>query len=498
VDSPHPMIRIKNVDYQYSESHPEILSKVDLEVNKGEFIVITGKSGSGKSTLALVLSGFIPHLFAGKFSGEIEYQGLNTEKLSLGEISQFVGLVQQNPENQIVTSTVIEEISFGPGNLNLEKEEIINRLSYSLKATNSENLSNRSTTAISGGEKQKVALASILSMGSSVLILDEPFSFLDPQTRNHLLVTLKELSEKQGKTIIVIDHQPEIYQHLMTRLIVLTDGTIEADLHKATIDYSRYKIPQRVLMDIKGIVDHQSRQKILEIENLFVEFKKVQILKEINLTIDSGLIYGMIGPNGSGKTTLAQTIMNIHPHQGNIRFLGNDISKIPTYQLAKEIGYVWQCPDHQIFEDTVLKEITFASKNILDNPDTPEILNLANHMLKNASLELYLDFPPFGLSYGEKRRLTICSSEIYSPSVLILDEPFIGQDRQNFEYVLEILRLRKQKGLTSIIISHRKELIDLVDHIFLLESGHLIQQGSPSDMALFFKERVEYSNYLGG
>ncbi len=496
MDSPKPIIRIKNADYQYSESHPVILSKINLDVKKGEFIVITGKSGSGKSTLALVLSGFIPHLFAGKFTGEIEYQGLKTEELSLGEISQFVGLVQQNPENQIVTSTVVEEITFGPGNLNLEKNELLNRLSYSLTATNSENIANRSTTALSGGEKQKVVLASILSMGSSVLILDEPFSFLDHQTRNLFLATLKELAERQGKTIIVVDHQPEIYRSLMTRLIVLTDGTIEADLPKAAIDYSAYTVPQKILTDINGLSHHQSDQKTLEIRNLSVDFKKVQILKEINLSIDSGLIYGMIGPNGSGKTTLAQTIMNLYPYNGSISFLDNEISKIPTHQLAKEIGYIWQNPDHQIFEETVVKEITFAPKNILGI--TPQILNLANQMLEDASLESYTEFPPFGLSYGEKRRLTICSSEIYSPSVLILDEPFIGQDRQNFEYVLEILRLRKEKGLTSIIISHRKELFDLVDHMFVLDSGYLIKQGSPLEINSFFEEHEEYSNYLGG
>ncbi|MHA1444059.1 MAG: ABC transporter ATP-binding protein [Candidatus Hodarchaeales archaeon] len=496
MDSSKPIIRIKNVDYQYSESHRVILSKINLEVHKGEFIVISGKSGSGKSTLALVLSGFIPHLFAGKFTGEIEYQGLKTEELSLGEISQFVGLVQQNPENQIVTSTVVEEITFGPGNLNLDREELSNRLSYSLTATNKKNIANRSTTALSGGEKQKVVLASILSMGSSVLVLDEPFSFLDHKTRNLFLATLKELTEQQGKTIIVIDHQPEIYQSLMTRLIVLADGTIKEDLPKATIDYSVYTVPQKILMDIKGLSHHQLNKNILKIRNLSVAFKKEQILKDINLSIDSGLIYGVIGPNGSGKTTLAQTIMNLYPYNGNIRFLDNEISKIPTHRLAKEIGYIWQNPDHQIFEDTVVKEITFAPKNIL--PATPEILNLANQMLEDASLESYVDFPPFGLSYGEKRRLTICSSEIYSPSVLILDEPFIGQDRQNFEYVLEILRLRKQKGLTSIVISHRKELYDLVDHMFVIDSGYLIKQGSPLNINSFFEEQEEYSNYLGG
>ncbi len=496
MDLSQPIIRIKDADYRYSESHPKILSKVNLDVQKGEFIVITGKSGSGKSTLSLALSGFIPHLYAGEFSGEIIYQGLETKDLSLSEISQFVGLVQQNPENQIVTSMVVEEIIFGPENLNLEKKEILDRLSYSVTATNSGNLLNKSTNALSGGEKQKVVLASILSMRTSVLILDEPFSFLDHQTRNLFLATLKELNEQHGKTIIVIDHQPEIYQSLLTRLLVLTDGTIEADLPKDSIDYSAYSIPPNVLNDINSISTHEVSQKVLEVQNISVDFKNEQILKEITLTIKSGLIYGVIGPNGAGKTTLAQTIMNLHPYNGNILFLNNEISKVPTHKLAKDIGYIWQNPNHQIFEDTVSKEITFAPKNISGN--TPEILNLANQMLKEASLETYLDFPPFGLSYGEKRRLNICSSEIYSPSVLILDEPFIGQDKQNFEYILEVLRVRKRKGLTSVIISHRKELYDLVDQFFLLDSGYLIKQGSPQEVTSFLEKEEKSSNHLEG
>jgi len=493
VDSSQTIIRIKGLDYQYSEFHPLVLSKIDLEIQEGEFIVITGRSGSGKSTLALAMGGFIPHLLAGNFSGEIDYQGLNTGTLSLGEISQFVGLVQQNPENQIVTSSVVEEIAFGPENLNLKKEEILNRISDSLTATNSDNLLNKSTTTLSGGEKQKVVLASILAMGSSVLLLDEPFSFIDHQTRKQFISTLKQLNKQQQKTIIIIDHQPEIYQSLMTRLVVLSKGKIKADLSVTDIDYSSYKVPQRVLGDIKRIKSSQIDENIIQIDNLSVEFNKAQILRKISLSIDSGLIYGIIGPNGSGKTTLALTIMNLYPYKGSIQFNKKEILEIPTYRLAKEIGYIWQNPDHQIFEETVAKEITFAAKNILN--DSTQYFDKVNKILVDASLESYSELPPFGLSYGEKRRLNICSSEIYSPSVLIFDEPFIGQDRQNFEYVLEILRLRKEKGLTSIIISHRKELYDLVDKLIFLDSGYLIKQGSSLEISSFIEEREDYSNY---
>jgi energy-coupling factor transport system ATP-binding protein len=240
----------------------------------------------------------------------------------------------------------------------------------------------------------------------------------------------------------------------------------------------------------------QIDENLIQIDNLSVEFNKTQILDKISLSIDSGMIYGIIGPNGSGKTTLALTIMNLYPYKGSIQFNKKEILEIPTYRLAKEIGYIWQNPDHQIFEETVAKEITFAAKNILSN--STRYFDKANTMLVEASLESYSELPPFGLSYGEKRRLNICSSEIYSPSILIFDEPFIGQDRQNFEYVLEILRLRKEKGLTSIVISHRKELYDLVDKLIFLDSGYLIKQGSPLEIHSFIEEREDYSNYMEG
>ncbi|MHA2154294.1 MAG: energy-coupling factor ABC transporter ATP-binding protein, partial [Candidatus Hodarchaeales archaeon] len=202
---------MKDINFQYSDSQPKIISNANLKIKKGEFIGITGRSGSGKSTLALILSGFIPHLIGGTYTGEVIYQGIETRSLSLGEISQLVGLVHQDPENQIVTSNVLEEVAFGPENLNLPKEEILERISFSLSATNLCELISRGTNELSGGEKQQVALASLLAMGGSVLILDEPTSYLDIVNRAQVLNTLQKLNLSQNMTIIVIDHQPEIY-----------------------------------------------------------------------------------------------------------------------------------------------------------------------------------------------------------------------------------------------------------------------------------------------
>jgi energy-coupling factor transport system ATP-binding protein len=451
-----------------------------LDVQEGEFIVVTGNSGGGKSTLAFLLAGFIPHLIGGDFKGEILYQGINTNSLTLGEISQLIGLVQQDPENQIITSTVLEEIAFGPENLNLSKTEINKRITESLIATNLNDLLYRSTNELSGGEKQRVALASILAMGGKIIILDEPTAFLDYESKNLLLSTLKDLNLNKRQTVIVIDHQPEIYKDLLTRLVVLDQGVIVEDNQKASVDYSKFNLSMDDLSSIQSLPIKQPITQPIDIKQLTVTLQNSNVLRNISLTLKSGLVYGLVGPNGSGKTTLAQTLLNLHRYKGEILINNENISEVPTYQLAKTIGLIFQNPNHQLFEQTVLKEMLFAPKNLMSEEE--DYITKANQFLNDALLIKYSNLPPFGLSYGEKRRLNICSSEIYSPEVLILDEPFIGQDLHNFTFILNILMERKKKGQTSIIISHRDELVQLVDYLYVLKNGELINQGKPQEL----------------
>ena len=484
-----PIIHVQNLSFSYQGARTSALENISLDFNKGEIVCISGPSGGGKTTLALTLTGHIPHTIAGELKGEIYLQNIPSSELGISEISQFVGLVQQDPENQLVTPSVYEEIAFGPENLFLSKEEILHRIRFGLEAMDLTSIAFRSTNELSGGEKQRVAVASILAMFPQVLVLDEPTSFLDVQSIHKLILALEELNRTKKLTIILIEHKPYLFKDLVDRLIILEQGRVVADLGGSQINFQELMIPRKILLDIQRINSTKSTESILDVHKLQVTLKNRDILKEISLELKKGSIYAIVGPNGAGKTTLLQTFLNIFPSSGSVLYYNNEISKIPTHKLAKDFGLIFQNPNHQIFEKTILDEVTFAPRNFKQPLDV--VLPKANHLLKDASLESYINIPPFSLSYGEKRRLNICSILIYNPELLLLDEPFIGQDRDKVEYLLHLLNERKRKGRTTVIVSHRKELCDLVDYFYVLMDGKLVNQGTPEEIIPFLnKNRI--------
>jgi energy-coupling factor transport system ATP-binding protein len=481
-----PIIHIQNLSFCYPGSKTSVLDNINLKFNRGEIICISGSSGGGKTTLALALAGHIPHTIAGELKGEVYLQKIPSSDLSISEISQFVGLVQQDPENQLVTPSIYEEVAFGPENLSLNKKEILTRVQFGLDAMDLSSIALRSTNELSGGEKQRVAVASILAMYPQVLILDEPTSFLDVSSIHKLIIALKELNRKKNLTIILIEHKPYLFIDIVTRLIILDRGRITYDLRGFEINYKDLMIPRDVLQDIQGIETEESTQSILDIQKLQVKFQNREILENISLQLKKGLIYAIVGPNGAGKTTLLQSFLNLIPSNGNMAYFDKNISDIPTYNLAKDFGLIFQNPNHQIFEKSVLDELMFAPKNFQQPLITVEPKALK--LLKDTRLDLYIEKTPFSLSYGEKRRLNICSILIYEPDLLLLDEPFIGQDRENVEYLLQLLKERKLKGGTTVIVSHRRELCDLVDYFYVLQKGKLVNQGTPDEMIPYLNE----------
>ncbi|MFX1515891.1 MAG: ABC transporter ATP-binding protein [Promethearchaeota archaeon] len=481
-----PIIRVQNLSFSYPSARTSALENISLEFNKEEIVCISGSSGGGKTTLALTLTGHIPHTIAGELKGEVYLQNIPSSELSISEISQFVGLVQQDPENQLVTSSVYEEIAFGPENLFLSKEEIFHRVMFGLDTMDLTHIALRSTNELSGGEKQRVAIASILAMSPQVLVLDEPTSFLDIQSIHKLLQALKDLNQNKKLTIIIIEHKSYLFKDIVDRLIILEQGRIVADLGKSKIDFNDFTIPQNVLMNIQQIKPRENTVRILNVQKLQVNIRDRDILKDISFEMNKGSIYGIVGPNGAGKTVLLQSLLNILPSSGSILYYDKEMLRVPTHELAEDFGLIFQNPNHQIFEKTVLDEVIFAPKNF--KQCLSDVLPKARLLLKDASLNSYIDIPPFSLSYGEKRRLNICSILIYEPELLLLDEPFIGQDRDKIEYLLHLLKERKLKGLTTVIVSHRGELCDLVDYFFVLSDGKLVNQGTPDEINLFLKE----------
>ncbi|MHA1975007.1 MAG: ABC transporter ATP-binding protein [Candidatus Hodarchaeales archaeon] len=469
----NPIIRLENLSFKYRKEKTDALQGINLCVKTGEFIIITGKSGSGKSTLALALTGFIPHTIAGKISGSIKIKGTESKSTHISKISQFVGLVQQDPENQLVCPTVLEEVAFGPENLRLERHSIKKRVNRSILELELEDLALRSTNRLSGGEKQKVAIASILSMKPEVLVFDEPSAFLDPSSLGRLVRILGNL-HRDNRTIIIIEHRPELFKSLATRVIVLEEGKIVKDQSNITrdINYELQSIEKYHSLREKGLSN-----ALIEAKNINFHYKKWHILRDLNFEINTGLIYALVGNNGSGKSTLLQVLINLLPYKGTIFFKGKDISKTKVHELSRSIGLIFQNPNHQIFEKSVLDEVFFAPRNfkIFDT----EIKERAEHNLKHSNLYQYKDKAPYGLSFGEKRRLNYISVDTYNPELLLLDEPFIGQDYDNVDYLLGQILTRRKNGLTTIIASHRIGLLrKFVDKFILLDKGRIKWQGT--------------------
>jgi energy-coupling factor transport system ATP-binding protein len=417
---------IKITDYSFSYDEKRVLKNVSLMIDN-QLVVITGKSGSGKSTLALSIAGFLKD--QGTHTGEILIDGKDIYQYDLFELAQKVGIVQQDPESQICTMTVEDELAFGLENLCASKGDIQDRMEWALSIVGGKYLRDRDTSSLSGGEKQKVAIASILAMKPGILIFDEPTSNLDVHTTREIMEVITHIKQKTDISAIVIEHKWKHIYPYADSLYEMRDGALFRMREPPPIHY-------------EGREKRRNGGILLEVKGLHSSYDSSPVLTGLDLTVKEGEILGIMGANGSGKTTLLMCIMNFLDHGGEIRLKGQSLTGKKTAQIARSIGIIFQNPNHQIFENTVLKEAAFASKNFGRDSDV-------DRLLKEAGLFQYSQSNPFRLSYGEKRRLNIVSVLSYRPDIILLDEPFIGQDYENVQRIMDLL-----KGITCIIVLH--------------------------------------------
>lgn len=438
------MINVK--DYSFRYNNQWILKDVTLAVER-ELVLITGKSGSGKSTLALSIAGFLKD--TGAHEGEILFHGENIEDFDLFELAQKIGIVQQDPESQICTMCVTDEIAFGLENLCIDRKEIKKRIDWALSIVNGQYLKERDTHSLSGGEKQKVAIASILAMKPDVIIFDEPTSNLDVKTTEEIMRVIRKIKKKADISAIVIEHKwKHIYKYADT-IYEMDAGRLRKIEKPPEIAYTAYREKKK------------PGNPVLEARNVAFSYDK-KILDGIDLSVAEGEIVGIMGANGSGKTTLLMCIMNFLQYKGDVLLKGESIKGKKTPDIARTIGIIFQNPNHQIFENTVHKEVAFAPKNFGTNSNIDDLL-------EKADLSAYRDSNPFRLSYGEKRRLNIISVLSYSPDVMLLDEPFIGQDYENVQKIMNLL-----KGVTCVIVLHDPFIAKTFCHrVFEVKGGKL-------------------------
>lgn len=465
-------LEVNHFSYTYPGEKEPVLRDINLSISAGAFTVIIGKSGSGKSTLGKALAGFLFQDEMPNYTGEIFVNGSDMTKLPIFLASEHVAYVQQNSEDQFCTLTVQDEIAFGLENLCVDPQIIEQRITEVLEVVQGSDLKDRDLTTLSGGEKQKIAIASLLALQPDVLILDEPTSNLDPIATKSIFETLYQIRKNQELTVIIIEHKLSQLLAFKPEIFKLESGEI---IPQSSIKTSILLPLTAEMIDSKlnSQIPSDPQAKII-LSNINVTLGEKQILTNINLSLYSGEFAALMGPNGSGKSTLLETLMGFHSLQsGENNLLINGPGQTKTSALVSRIGYIFQNPDHQLFTQSIWNEATFTSLNLglLDE----EKKSQAKFLLEKMGLGSHLDNHPQRLSYGEKRRLNLVSAMLHSPEILLIDELLIGQDLDNAQIWMSFLQDYAKHGRIVLLVNHHADLTRaFCDRIIFLDQGKIL------------------------
>jgi len=469
------MIDLKNVSYTYPHTVQPALHRISLTLEKGRCTMVTGPSGAGKTSLCLAASGILHHEYGGKKEGSVMIDGRDVATYgSLSDLAQNVGVVFDDPEAQMIFTTVEEEILSALEHRGLPAEVIEDRLAGIIRTTRLGELRDRSPHNLSGGQKQRVALAATLALGNDILILDEPTSELDEHATKRIAGILKDLKD-QGKTILLIEHKFGHFRDMVDSLVVMENGRITAQ-GTPDVVLRDARIHGMVLPDFSGMKKISgilpASEPIIAVQDLTHCYGDVRALSGISLAIRKGEFVAIVGENGSGKTTLVKHFNRLlSPTGGDVIVNGKNTKDCSIAALARDVGLVFQNPDHMFFADTVRDEVAYGVKN-LGIPDGDAVIDAT---LRDAGLADTASLYPRWLSRGERQRLGIACVVAMQPAVIVLDEPTTGLDGCEALLVLTLLKNLQEKGHTIIIITHNREIAEhCADRIITMDQGTVI------------------------
>ena len=465
---------LTNLSFRYRGSPRIILKDVDLELTKGEKLLLLGPSGCGKSTLLLMLAGIIPEVIPGVIEGRIVRR---TEK---------IGLVLQNPEAQMIAPTVEEEIAFGLENQGLDPKTIRRGVDEILERFGIAHLGKRPPSQISGGERQKVSLASVIAMNPEVLLLDEPTAYLDPASTEGFFQLLEGLDGKLS--IVIVEHKLEHVYRFMDRYTSLdgegriTERGSKPDFNKGVflpwklqdLGDSEINVDPRPKQERPAERRPTERRPILRIQDLSHSYEPSEaVLQHISMELCEGETVTLMGPNGAGKTTLLEKTAGLLKNSSKCIWLGKtDITTLPEQRLYSEILLLPQNPEHFFLKESVAEELSLAQKGAS-----------ADRVLEPFQLDNLLEQNPYRLSEGEKRRLTLACAILDGRPILLMDEPAYGLDYSAYEALVRALRKLKDSGISILMTTHSPELAFLIsDRILFLDHGNLVFSGKPDEM----------------
>ncbi|MCM1273596.1 MAG: energy-coupling factor transporter ATPase [Clostridium sp.] len=532
------MIKIRNLAFEYFDRDDEghlteminAIRGINFSAKKGDFIAVTGKNGSGKSTFARILNRLLVPI-----EGTVVITGLDAmDEENTMEIRKKVGMVFQNPDDQLIGSIVAEDVAFGAENIGVAENKLWNRVIGSLETVgfdDAKNYSEKRINQLSGGERQKVALAGVLAMQPDCIVLDEATSMLDQKSRNEILSLLRVLNQKVGITIIMITHLmdelvyadqvyvmhqgtvamkgrcQEIYyreeqlkslglevpvQARLAKLLFLKGIVDRDDLFTAAAvaDNIKHKYPNRFYLDTampKERISHrkQNPMRAIIVNDMGFSYGGTQVLEHVSFSIEKGEYVAIVGRTGAGKSTLLQQLPGLlKPTQGNVFVDGIDIWDKTTdlRSIRCKIGFIFQYPEQQLFAKNVYEDVVFGPRNVGVSEVEAEKRAYESIRLVGLPEDVY-DMPMDKLSGGQKRRVALAGVLAMQPDYLILDEPVAGLDPEGKREILQIIdALHKEAGITIIVVSHDVESVSqYAERVLIVENKTATDGGTPAE-----------------
>lgn len=523
-------LSLDRVSFTYADTDTPALQNVSLQVRAGELLVLIGASGAGKSTLVKCLNRVIPAFQVGALTGEVRVFGRLLLHEKVGELAGTVGMVFQDFEAQLFSTTVRDEIIFGMEQLGIAPTEMQQRLDEVLSLVGLSGFESRDPTTLSGGQKQRLAIAALLALRPRILVLDEPTTDLDPQGRQEIFSLLGRM-RSAGHTLVLVEHDLSAAVDA-DHVVLLANGHVIAvdrpeqllpqvdllsrsgarprdldrlchyfgihtffqDLEKAVVFLREHLSSSGEQQDREGgsseapitRATFQHGGQPLQASPLpFLQLQAVSLVypgnaaavHDVSLSIQEGEFIALLGQNGSGKTTLAKMMSGLlSPSAGQVFLRGQELQRLPLHSLAQEVSYVFQNPDHQLFADTVEDEVAFGPRNL--GFDSVAVEARVHETLDAVGLSALRKQDPFLLGRGERQRLAVASLLALRPRLLILDEPTTGLDYPEQQRMMRLLRRLHSDGRTIIIITHAPWVAtEYADRALLMTRGRLVWDG---------------------
>lgn len=515
---------LDGVSFTYAGGDRAALGKVRFELRPGEMVGIMGASGAGKSTLAKCLNRIVPRFEDGDFGGVVRIGGRALDGERVCDIASMVGMVFQDFEAQLFSTNVAHEVAFAMEQIGMPRKEIAARIGPALDAVGLIGFDDRDPTSLSGGEKQRLAIASVLALRPGVVVLDEPTSDLDPEGKAEVFALIRRM-RAEGLSLIVIEHEAEELRNC-DRIVLLREGEIIADAPPADVMIQLKLLEQcgvhppdvNRVMDLLGIARHAAsieeaesiirtrfprlpaaleqtaattdhaasltfstakrEPRLLRVDHLNFAYPfGPRVLDDLSLEIAAGEFIAIIGQNGSGKTTLAKHLVGLlAAGDGKVMIGGRDRASLPPAETAHEVGYVFQNPDHQIFAATVADEVAFGPRNF--GLDGAEVARRSDEVLSAVNLTAERDRDPFLLSKGERQRLAVASVLALRPRLLILDEPTTGLDYREQRRMMALIDDLNRSGIAIVMITHTPWLVaEYARRVVLMRKGRVTFDG---------------------